>query len=106
MYGGGYGGPGYSSNLDSNPYLPGTQVNPYDADPTRPGVQIAGTSVNGVPHYSNAYDQNPYVSGTQVGGVTNDNPLGGVGYTGGVGGYTGTTTTTYTTQTGYGQQYY
>ena len=84
--------PGYSSPVDTNPYVPGTQLNPYDADPTLPGVQIAGTSINGIPHYSSGLDTNPYVSGTQIGGVCVDP---GLGLGGGYGaGYT-TTTTTY-----------
>lgn len=127
MYGGGYGfgvpgytAPGYASSMDTNPFVPGTQLNPYDADPTRPGVQLAGTSINGIPHYSSPIDTNPFVSGTQVGGMTIDGPggfgvgvgmggmggmgYGGVGY-GGVGGTTYTTTTT-TYGTGFGPGFY
>lgn len=70
MFGGGYGyngfGAGYASSMDSNPYLPGTQINRFDTDLTRPGVQGYG-SINGMPHYSSAYDTNPYISGTQSG---------------------------------------
>lgn len=67
-YGGGYGGygAGYSSSMDSNPYMPGTQISGYDTDLTRPGVQGYG-SINGIPHYSSGYDTNPYLSGTQGG---------------------------------------
>jgi hypothetical protein len=88
---GGFGCGGFSSPADTNPCMPGTQLNPYDADLSTPGVQVAGTTFNGVPHYSNGLDTNPYVSGTQVGGVTLENGV-GAGY-GGVGGYTQTTTT-------------
>lgn len=101
-YGGipGYTTPGYASTLDSNPFVPGTQINPYDADPTRPGVQLPG-SINGIPHYSSPIDTNPYIAGTQVGGMG----MGGMGMgMGGMGmgmGGSYTTTTTYT-NTGYG----
>lgn len=64
-YGGGYGA-GYSSSMDSNPYVPGTQISGYDTDLTRPGVQGYG-SINGIPHYSSGCDTNPYISGTQTG---------------------------------------
>lgn len=69
MYGGFnncYGGYGYSSPMDTNPYLPGTQTSVFDSDPTRPGIQLPG-SINGIPHYSSAYDTNPYLSGNQYG---------------------------------------
>ncbi len=69
MYGGYnncYGGYGYSSSMDTNPYLPGTQTSVFDSDPTRPGIQLPG-SINGIPHYSSAYDTNPYLSGNQYG---------------------------------------
>ena len=86
MYGG-YGGfagfgEGYASSMDSNPYMPGTQINRFDTDLTRPGVQGYG-SVNGMPHYSSAYDTNPYVSGTQMGGMgmgMGGMGMGGMGY--------------------------
>lgn len=78
MYGYGGYGYGYSSGMDSNPYMPGTQINRFDTDLTRPGVQGYG-SINGMPHYSSAYDTNPYLSGTQ----------GGFGYGGYGGGYGG-----------------
>lgn len=61
---------GYASSMDTNPYIPGTQTHYLDTDPTRPGIQAAG-SVNRVPHYSSQYDTNPYLSGTQLPGSNN-----------------------------------
>lgn len=67
MYGGPFaqGGFGYSSSADTNPFIPGTQRSPYDADPTRPGIQAPGT-INGIPHYSSSADTDPYRAGTQL----------------------------------------
>ena len=103
MYGGGYGFgmPGYSSPMDTNPYVPGTQLNPYDADPTRPGVQLPG-AINGMPHYSSPIDTNPFVAGTQVGGMTIGQPGMGMGMGMGMGGAYTTTTTTYNSYGGTG----
>ena len=42
MYGGGRGGFGYSSPMDTDPTRPGTQLNPYDQNPNVPGVQNYG----------------------------------------------------------------
>ena len=50
--------------MDTDPYRAGTQLNAWDTDPTRPGIQPPG-SINRVPHYSSPYDQNPYISGNQ-----------------------------------------
>ena len=88
-YGGGFGGFGYASPMDTNPYLPGTQTSMFDADPTRPGIQLPG-AINGIPHYSSPYDTNPYVAGTQTGFGGGMGGFGGMGgYGGGYGGYGG-----------------
>ena len=102
MYGGGRGGFGYSSPMDTDPTRPGTQLNPYDQNPNVPGVQNYGGQggfgqggYGGVGYASkrdtdpftpgtqtNPYDQNPNVPGVQSYGT------GGYGQGGyGQGGY-------------------
>lgn len=81
MYGGGGFGFGYQSPQDTDPFTPGVQTSLYDHDPTRPGIQAAG-SVNKVPHISGPGDTNPYIAGNQPGyynpGVNNGmNPISG-----------------------------
>jgi hypothetical protein len=97
MYGyGSFGRIGYDSPMDTNPFIPGTQLSPFDADPTRPGIQLPG-AINGIPHYSSPYDTNPYLAGTQLGGGIGGCYGGGYGVGGyGLGGLGGTVTTTYT----------
>ena len=96
MFGyGSFGRIGYDSPMDTNPFIP--QLSPFDADPTRPGIQLPG-SINAIPHYSSPYDTNPYLAGTQLGGGYGGCYGGGYGGYGLGGGLGGTTvTTTYTT---------
>lgn len=99
---------GYDSPMDTNPFIPGTQLHPLDADPFTPGIQLPG-SINRVPHYDGPFDTNPFLAGTQVGGMT-VSPVGmtsisPMGY-GSIGYGAPLCGTTYTTTTTYGPRYF